>query len=114
MQNAQRIIGQRTIDLEVDPPPDVVVEIDLTSESLSKFKIYAAFGVPEIWRYDGERAYIYQLVDQVYVEVRASLAFSSLTADALTEFIAQSKTQGQTAALAAFRQWWRSHSQSIS
>jgi len=114
VQNAQRIIGQRTIDLEVDPPPDVVVEIDLTSESLSKFKIYAAFGVPEIWRYDGERAYIYQLVDQVYVEVRASLAFSSLTANALTEFIAQSKTQGQTAALAAFRQWWRSHSQSIS
>ena len=114
VQNAQRIIGKRTIDLEVDPPPDVVVEIDLTSESLSKFNIYSAFGVPEIWRYDGERAYIYQLADKAYVEVRASLAFPSLTAYALTEFIEQSKTQGQTAALAAFRQWWQSHSQSIS
>src|SRR2546423_4755309 len=49
VQNASRIIGKRKIDLDVDPPPDVVVEIDLTNESLSKFNIYAAFGVPEIW-----------------------------------------------------------------
>ena len=109
MQNAARIIGQRTIDLEVDPPPDVVVEIDTTNESLSKFNIYAAFGVPEIWRYDGEQAHIYQLTNQTYVEANSSLAFSSLTATALTDFIAQSKTQGQTAALIAFRQWWRAH-----
>ena len=110
VQNAARIIGKRTIDLDVDPPPDVVVEIDTTNESLSKFNIYAAFGVPEIWRYDGERASIYQLTGQAYVEANASLAFPSLTAIALTEFIAQSKTQGQTAALIAFRQWWRAHS----
>jgi Uma2 family endonuclease len=112
VQNAARIIGQRTIDLEVDPPPDVVVEIDTTNESLSKFKIYAAFGVPEIWRYDGERVYIYQLADQAYTEVAASLSFPALTALALTEFIEQSKTQGQTAASFAFRQWWRSPSAS--
>ena len=69
--------------------------------------------MPEIWRYDGEQAYIYQLTGQAYAEANDSLAFPSLTADALTDFIAQSKTQGQTAALSAFRQWWRSHSQSI-
>src|ERR1043165_9812210 len=99
VQNAARIIGKRTIDLEADPPPDVVVEIDLTNESLGKFNIYAAFGVPEIWRYDGEQAYIYQLTGQTYAETNNSLAFPSLTAAALTDFIAQSKTQGQTAAL---------------
>lgn len=112
VQNAAQIIGKRTINLDIDPPPDVVVEIDTTNESLSKFKIYAAFGVPEIWRYDGQQARIYQLADQAYAEVTASLAFRALTALALTDFIAQSKTQGQTAALAAFRQWWRSHSPS--
>lgn len=110
VQNAQRIIGRRTIDLEVDPPPDVVVEIDLTSGSISKFKIYAAFGIPEIWRYDGERAHFYQLVSETYTETNSSLAFSALTSDALTEFIERSKTEGQTAALSAFRQWWQSHS----
>jgi len=108
VQNAAHIIGKRTIDLETDPPPDVVVEIDTTNESLSKFSIYAVFGVAEIWRYDGERAYLYQLTGQAYVEANASLAFPSLTARALADFIAQSKTQGQTAALVAFRHWWRS------
>jgi Uma2 family endonuclease len=53
VRNADRIIGRRTIDLESDPPPDIVVEIDVTNESLGKFPIYAALGVPEIWRYDG-------------------------------------------------------------
>jgi Uma2 family endonuclease len=107
VQNAGRIIGRRTIDLEVDPPPDVVVEIDTTNESLSKFRIYAALGVPEIWRYDGKRAYFYRLEDEEYRETPDSPAFPLLTSDALTEFLAQSKTEGQTAALAAFRQWLR-------
>jgi Uma2 family endonuclease len=49
VQNAARMIGKRRIDLETDPPPDVVVEIDLSHESSSKFPIYAALGVPEIW-----------------------------------------------------------------
>lgn len=107
VQNARAIIGKRQIDLSVDPPPDVVVEIDITSESLGKFPIYAAFGVPEIWRYDGEHAQIYHLVNQSYVETARSLAFTCLTAQALTDFIEQSKTEGQSAALAAFRQWVR-------
>lgn len=109
VQNARAIIGigKRNIDLSIDPPPDVVVEIDITSESLGKFPIYAAFGVPEIWRYDGEHAQIYHLVNQSYVEADMSLAFGCLTAQALTDFIEQSKTKGQSAALAAFRQWVR-------
>lgn len=109
VQNARAIIGigKRNIDLSIDPPPDVVVEIDITSESLGKFPIYAAFGVPEIWRYDGERAQIYHLADQSYVEAARSLAFACLTAQALTDFIEQSKTEGQSAALVAFRKWLR-------
>ena len=103
-------LGKRSLDFNVDPPPDIVVEIDLTNASQPKFPIYATLGVPEIWRYDGEQAYIYQLTGQAYAEVNDSLAFPSLTAAALTDFIAQSKTQGQTAALLASREWWRSHS----
>ena len=107
VKNASAIIGKRRIDLDVDPPPDVVVEVDITNESLAKFPIYAAFLVPEIWRYDGKQARIYHLVNQSYLERDASLSFRFLTAQAMTEFLEQSKTQGQTAALAAFRQWVR-------
>ena len=104
VQNAARLIGKRQIDLEVDPPPDVVVEIDLSHESAGKFPIYAALGVPEIWLYDGAQARMYELTAGSYQETPRSLAFPVLTGAALTEFLAQSKTIGQSAALAAFRQ----------
>lgn len=103
VQNAVRVIGQRTIVLGIDPPPDVVVEVDLSNESLEKFRIYAALGVPEIWRYDGERAHFYKLAGSDYEEVETSVAFALLTAEDLTRFVGQSKSEGQTAALSSFR-----------
>jgi Uma2 family endonuclease len=102
--NAARIIGRRTIDLEVDPPPDIVVEIDVTNESLSKFPIYAALGVPEIWRYDGKRVEMYALAGASYISTPTSKAFRDLTSDIVAEHLERSKTAGQTSALAAFRE----------
>ncbi len=107
VQNAASVIGKREIDLNVDPPPDIVVEIDLTHESLQKFPIYAALGVPEIWRYTGELAQVYGLSGEAYSETSASRFFPLVTGEVLAEFIEQSKQQGQSAALAAFRQWVR-------
>lgn len=109
MTNAARIIGKDEIDLDIDPPPDIVVEIDKSSQSRSKFPIYATFGVPEIWRYDGRRhrAEIYELREQSYVAMSGSHFFPTLTADALSSFIEQSRTEGQTPALTAFRAWLR-------
>ena len=107
LDNEPRVRGKEEIDLTIDPPPDLAIEIDITSGSIPKFPIYAAFLVPEIWRYDGKQARIYHLMDQNYFEHNASLSFSFLSARAMTDFLEQSKTQGQTAALAAFRQWVR-------
>lgn len=110
VQNAALVVGQG--NTSTDPPPDVVVEIDTTNESLDKFHIYAALGVPEIWRYDGERAYFYQLVGSDYQEIRNSLAFTSLAASDLAQFVERSKTEGQTASLAAFRETVRARRES--
>ncbi len=101
--NAERIIGRRKIDLESDPPPDIVVEIETTNESLAKFPIDAALGVPEIWRYDGRQTQFYELAGRTYGEVSVSSFFPGLTAQLLTEFLDLSKSQGQTKALTAFR-----------
>jgi Uma2 family endonuclease len=106
--NAHRIIGKRKIDLESDPPPDIVVEVDITSESLSKFGIYAAFGVPEIWRYDGRVAQFYELVGGDYRMVAESRSFPGLTPAILSDALDASKRQGQTRALAALRQRFES------
>jgi Uma2 family endonuclease len=105
--NAERIIGKRDIDLKIDPPPDLIVEVDSTSESLGKFVIYSAFGVPEIWRYDVKRSrfHMYELQGTAYVEIPSSRSFPILKVDALAAFIDQSKIHGQKAALAGFRQW---------
>ena len=101
--NAPRIIGRRTIDLDKDPPPDVVVEIDTTNESTSKFPIYSALRVPEIWRYDGGRSYMYRLTAGAYSEISESLSFPGLTVDMITEFLDDAKRRGQTKALSALR-----------
>ena len=72
VRNAERIIGRRKIDLESGPPPDVAVEINTTNESLSKFPIYAALGVPEIWRYNGKQTQFYELAGRGYTEISES------------------------------------------
>lgn len=101
--NAKHIIGKRTIDLASDPPPDIAVEIDVTNESLSKFVTYAALGVPEVWRYDGKTAHFYELVAGGYQEILESRCCPHLSATMVAEALEQSKKEGQTAALAAFR-----------
>ncbi|MGH9936377.1 MAG: Uma2 family endonuclease, partial [Blastocatellia bacterium] len=105
IQHAAQVIGKRQIDLSTDPPPDIVVEVDLSSQSLGKFSIYAALGVPEIWRYDAVAFEMWRLSGQEYVEASASRAFPFLTAAVMTEMIEQSKVIGQDEALENFRRW---------
>src|SRR4029453_4930950 len=55
VQHAEQITGKKRLDLTIDPPPDLVLEVDITHSSLDKLSILAVVGVPEVWRYDGER-----------------------------------------------------------
>jgi Uma2 family endonuclease len=102
--SAARVIGKRTIDLESDPPPDLVVEIDVTNESLGKFPLYAALSVPEIWRYDGMTAQFYELAGDSYRGIDESRCLRGLTPALVTEALDQSRREGQRAALVTFRQ----------
>ena len=52
IQNAERVRGKKRLDMEVDPPPDLLIEIDVTNDSMDKLPLYAALGVPEVWRYE--------------------------------------------------------------
>ena len=103
IRNAKRIIGKRDIDLKADPPPDIVVEIDITSTSLHKFSIYAALAVPEIWRYDGQDVHLYKLKDGRYPPISKSQFLPGLTGPMLAEAIEVSKTRGQEAAIRVLR-----------
>jgi len=107
IQHEADISGKPTIDLTIDPPPDLVIEVDITSGSLAKLPIYVQVGVPEIWRYDGQRLRIYILTTEGYIESDTSLALPLLTGQRLSEALVQSKTVKRTTLLRSFRTWVR-------
>ncbi len=88
--------------------PDLVVEVDVTSSSVPREPIYAAFGVRELWRYDGQRFQILELKDdQRYHSVEASVAFPFLLARDLQTFLARVQTEPQPKVIRVFRDWLR-------
>jgi Uma2 family endonuclease len=85
----------------------LVLEIDITSGSLNKLPIYANLGIPEIWRYDGQRlsVFILSLESKKYKQSENSSVFSCLPLDQVPLVIQRSLIIGETAALKEFRQW---------
>ncbi|MEG4325979.1 Uma2 family endonuclease [Microcoleus sp. AT3-A2] len=104
IQNEASVRGKRDISLPEDLPPDLAIESDYTNSSVNKFTIYAALGVPELWRYRRESLQVYQLVEGKYEMCDRSLAFPFLPVAEIPGFIEQSRTIGQRAAVRLFRQ----------
>jgi len=107
IQHEPQIRGVDQIDLTQFPPPDLVVEIDITSSSLNRFSIYQALGVPEIWRYDGKVLEFYVLKNEQYVLQLHSQALPMLTAGDVLRFIQLRPKMGENALVKDFRRWIR-------
>ena len=105
VQSASRIGNRVLLDFTNDPPPDIVVEVDINHDSLSKFPIYAALGVSEIWRYDGQALTIHLLEHNQYITSEASVALPMLTSAVLTEFLSRSRSEDQYETLLEFETW---------
>lgn len=103
--NVEAALSDEELDLDKDPPPDIVVEVDRTSGSLDKFSIYAGLGVPEIWRVRNNIIKFYTLNENQYVESQTSLAFPFLTTETLEHYAALSQEQGSRRGSKAFREW---------
>jgi Uma2 family endonuclease len=97
-------VAGKTINLEQDPPPDLVVEIDITHTDINKLQLYASLGIPEFWRYNGEILRIYQLQNDAYQEVENSPTFPFLVKTKLYEFLTQAAVD-EIAAEQQLRQW---------
>ncbi|HSO73705.1 MAG TPA: Uma2 family endonuclease [Blastocatellia bacterium] len=111
IKNAARVIGKEDIDLNKEPPPDLVVEIERTSAPLNKFSIYAELGVPEIWRISGYHVQLYLLRGGSFEKSPVSLAFPFLTAQTLSEFLVYGLTEGERKVSRKLRDWLREHQQ---
>ena len=112
IQNEDVVWDKEQIDLNQDPPPDLVVEIDVTSSSIDRLSLYASLGVPEVWRYDGNRLIIYQLEAQEYVERTVSPTFPFLSQVEMLRFLELRRTTKENALIRLFREWVRSQIQS--
>ena len=112
IENEEIVRSLNQINLNQDPPPDLVIEIDITSSSINRLELYASLGVPEVWRYDGSRLIFYQLEAQEYVEREVSPHFPFLSPSEIMGFLERQKDVGETSMIRGFRQWVRSQIQS--
>ena len=106
-QNEAIVRGRVDINLAQDPPPDLALEIDVTSKSLERFPIYARLGIPELWCYDAGKLTIYHLQNGQYVEVEQSTIFPKLDVRALPQLIEQNRSAGRLSLRRSVRAWVR-------
>jgi Uma2 family endonuclease len=106
--NEPRVRGKRHIDLRIDPPPDLAIEVDVTRSSLDRLNIYSALGVPEVWRLTDQGLKIHVLArDGRYAECPNSQAFPLVTPADLSGFLAQRSQRDENAVVQQFRAWVR-------
>ena len=104
--NESKIRGKKRLDLTIDPPPDLALEIDLTSRTHQH--IYEALGVAELWRFENGNLLIYLLQDGQYIEAEQSLNFPSLQIkEVIPDYLQQVNTIGRNQVMKVFRQWVR-------
>jgi Uma2 family endonuclease len=105
IQHAEAVRHNTDIDLRNDPPPDLVIEIDITHPSLDKLPIYAALGIPEVWRYAGQQLHIYQRRADGYTIVDTSAVLPGVTSHQLTQLVAEGHEVPRPAWLRRVRAW---------
>lgn len=107
IQNVDRILG-RKLNFETDPPPDLAIEVDITSSSQRRFGIYLQLKIPEVWRYTEERGVIiYQLQNSEYIECEFSPTFAMVSGAVLIQFLQMAQMEDDNGIIRALRQWMR-------
>jgi Uma2 family endonuclease len=93
----------KSLDVQPETPPDVFIEVDITRSSLTRFSIFAALGIQEVWRYDGTTCHFYTLTGNSYSEKEESRFLPGLTRKMINDAVELGKTKSQTEARRVFR-----------
>ena len=103
--NAAAVRGLEEVDLAVHPPPDLAIEVDISRSSMIKLGIYAALGVREFWRYDGEALTVRVLeAGGSYLIVDRSAVLPDLPLADLVELLNRRAETSETQLVRDFRQ----------
>jgi Uma2 family endonuclease len=104
-----QVRGRLNIDLRIDPPPDLAIEIDITHSSLDRLAVYAALGVPEVWRFDGQVLMFHLLgADGRYAAASPSRVFPGLKPEDVLHFLTLRGQADDNAVVRQFRAWVQS------
>jgi Uma2 family endonuclease len=108
IQNQAVVREKEVLDLETDPPPDLAIEVDITSSSLDRIGIYAELRVPEVWRYDGQTLTMHQLQpDGLYHPCETSQGFPGLRPADVERFLELGRTMDKIGWARELRNWVR-------
>ena len=104
IENEVAIRGKKRIDLNIDPPPDLALEIDITSRT--RFDNYEVLGVGELWRFNGTELEINVLESGRYIQVDESPHFPSFALrEIIPQYLERSKIEGRNKIIKEFRSW---------
>lgn len=107
INNIEVMLSKKSLDLSIDPPPDLAIEIEITASLIPRLPIYRQLGIPELWRYDGKSLTIDLLKAGEYSLSKESRAFPKLTAKQLLKWIKLGEAKGYSAMLQAVEVWCR-------
>ena len=98
-----QVLAKEELDFEVDPAPDLVIEVELTSSAIDKMELFAAMQVREVWRHDGTSVQFYRLINGHYESAATSSELPGLNASLINHFLDQRLLSGETTFIRAFR-----------
>lgn len=101
--NIDKVLAKEELDFEVDPAPDLVIEVELTSSAIDKMELFAAMQVGEVWRHDGASVQFYRLVNGQYELIPSSIELPGLDSARINRFLNQRLQVGETTLIRAFR-----------
>lgn len=108
IRNVAAITGVDELNLSVQPPPDLVIEVDISHPSIARLPIYAALGVPEIWQFEDGQVKFFVLQENKYIALTNSTELPGITFEVITQFVNASASTKRPQWLRQVRQWIRS------
>lgn len=107
IQNEYLVREKEDINLDFDPPPDLVLEVEYSKSKIDKLRLYASMGIPEFWRYNGSVLRVYKLELGQYIESNSSPTFATVAVTEIPKFITESRKVGEITCTRNFRNWIR-------
>lgn len=102
--HASQMLEKEELEFEVDPVPDLVIEVEITRSAIHKLKLFAQMGIPEVWRHNGKELEMLRLVDGKYQAIQSSVELPGLRQELIETALASRAKTGETALIKEFRQ----------